>query len=280
MIYSIVKVSVVSLLLLSCSAAKNNAVKINKNLQVHTKVIAHRGAWKHTNTPQNSIAAFKEAIKMGCFGSEMDVQMTTDGYLVVNHDNDFKGTVIQKSTLSEVRKNKLSNGEEIPLLEDFLKIMQKQSNLKLVIEIKNSITGKQNAINTTRKIVDAVTRYKVASKVLYISFGWDICTELRRLQPGAIIKYLSDDKTPEQKKAAGLPGVDYHYSVLIKNPQYLCDGKKSGLESSTWVVDDRENMEWLIDQGINYITTDEPQMLFDLLKERINYRKESDQQRT
>ncbi|MDR2284538.1 MAG: glycerophosphodiester phosphodiesterase, partial [Sphingobacterium sp.] len=76
-----------------------------------TKIIAHRGAWKNTHAPQNSIAALQEAIKQEVWGSEFDVHMTKDGILVVNHDNDFYGIDIATSTYEELLVKKHPNGE-------------------------------------------------------------------------------------------------------------------------------------------------------------------------
>ena len=56
------------------------------------KVVAHRGYWNvngkwsgNSATPQNSLAAYQEADRQGFFGSEFDVNMTSDGGLVVCH---------------------------------------------------------------------------------------------------------------------------------------------------------------------------------------------------
>jgi glycerophosphoryl diester phosphodiesterase len=49
-------------------------------------VVAHRGAWKQKDIPENSIASLKHAIELNCTGSEFDVRMTADDILIVNHD--------------------------------------------------------------------------------------------------------------------------------------------------------------------------------------------------
>ena len=60
-----------------------------------TKVIAHRGAWKEFNLPENSIASLEKAIELKCDGAEFDVRRTLDGVLVVNHDPVYFGDTIQ-----------------------------------------------------------------------------------------------------------------------------------------------------------------------------------------
>ena len=54
-----------------------------------TQMIAHRGAWKNTKVPQNSLASLQEAVRLKAWGTEFDVHITKDDKLVVNHDNDF-----------------------------------------------------------------------------------------------------------------------------------------------------------------------------------------------
>ena len=89
---------------------------------------AHRGASKYF--PENTILAFKEAIKTGATGIELDVHKTKDNILVVIHDEDiqrtFKGKgLVKDMTLKELRSFKCRNinFEEnlecrLPTLED------------------------------------------------------------------------------------------------------------------------------------------------------------------
>jgi glycerophosphoryl diester phosphodiesterase len=56
-----------------------------------TYLIAHRGAHDHTkNTIENTLPAFRLAEQLGCWGIELDIQMTADHVLVVNHDPTLK----------------------------------------------------------------------------------------------------------------------------------------------------------------------------------------------
>lgn len=72
----------------------------------NNKIVAHRGAWKNTGAPQNSIASLENAIKLGCVGSEFDVRMTKDEVLVINHDAHYEGMDIEKTDYAElIKKN-------------------------------------------------------------------------------------------------------------------------------------------------------------------------------
>ena len=84
------------------------SVTINLMAQSDTKIIAHRGAWKEFNLPENSIAALQKAIALNCYGSEFDVRRTKDGVLVVNHDPTYFNDTIENHNYENLNKTKLS----------------------------------------------------------------------------------------------------------------------------------------------------------------------------
>lgn len=107
------RVFISALMLFIFTASFAQKFNWNKN-----QVIAHRGAWKKNNFPQNSIASLNEAVKLGCYGSEFDVWMTADNVLVINHDPEFQGLVIEKVNYADLLTKTMSNGEKIPTLEE------------------------------------------------------------------------------------------------------------------------------------------------------------------
>jgi glycerophosphoryl diester phosphodiesterase len=70
-------------------------------------VVAHRGAWKNTGHPQNSLASFRAAAEMGCHGSECDVHLTADDSLVVTHDVTYNGLEIEHAKYADLIKKPL-----------------------------------------------------------------------------------------------------------------------------------------------------------------------------
>ncbi len=102
-----------------------------------TQIIAHRGFWNtQLKTSENSIKALENAQKLKVYGSEFDVHMTKDGKLVINHDEHHGTMEISESNFSDLKKLKLSNGEELPTLRDYLKQCKKDKEVRLIIEIK------------------------------------------------------------------------------------------------------------------------------------------------
>lgn len=228
-------------------------------------VIAHRGAWKAKALPENSIASLKEAIRLGCYGTEFDVHMTNDGVLVVNHDAEFLGLPIEKSSYQELLNKKMSNGEQIPRLEEYLREGFKQHQTKLILEIKPSQAGLEMDLLLTTKTVKMVQEMRGEDAVDYISFSYDILKKVLELQPKARVAYLKGDVSLEQMKKDGFYGADYHYSVYKKG-EWFAEAKKLGLTINAWTVNDKENMQWLLDQRADFITTNEPEMLFELIR--------------
>ena len=71
-----------------------------------TKIFAHRGS-KGTH-PENTLTSFKEAVRVGSDGIELDVHLTKDGHLVVIHDETVDRTTngtgeIRNLTLAKIK---------------------------------------------------------------------------------------------------------------------------------------------------------------------------------
>lgn len=231
-----------------------------------TNVIAHRGAWKNKGLPENSIASLKHAIELGCYGSEFDVHLSADSIPFILHDHSIQGTHIEKTSSKELAKVKLSNGEPLPTLEAYLNAGKNQTKTKLILEIKSSSISKERSLELTRACVAMVKKVGVGSITEYIAFDFDVCLKVKELDPNALVSYLNGDKSPEELAAAGLNGFDYHFSILKKNEDWLTEAHKRNLTTNAWTVNDENTMRWLIDKKINYITTNEPEKLLELLK--------------
>jgi glycerophosphoryl diester phosphodiesterase len=232
---------------------------------IKTKIIAHRGAWKNTNLPQNSLGALNAAIEMRCFASECDIWMTADSVLVVNHDPHFYEMPIESTTYNELLSKKYPNGESIATLEQFLTIITKQKRTRLVLDIKPSKISKERSIVTAQKCYEMVVARKAEKIIDYILFDYDACLALEKLNPKANIAYLLGDKSPEQVANDGLWGIDYSYKIFEKNTDWLADAKRRMLTINVWTVNERALAESYINQQVDFITTDEPEMLLKMV---------------
>lgn len=259
---SIVKFTRLLVLVCLLSTLSREVMSQNKTTP---QVIAHRGAWKNTGVPENSIAALHHAIRLGCWGSEFDVHMSSDSIPYILHDHSIQGIHIEMTKSSDLDKVKLSNGEVLPTLEAYLQAGKNQTTTRLILEIKSSSISKERSFALTKKCVEMVNKTGLTELTDYIAFDFDVCMLIKKLAPNAHVQYLSGDKTPEQLAAAGLNGFDYHFSVLKRNEIWLVDAHNRKLTTNAWTVNDEETMRWLIAQNIGMITTNEPEKLIELL---------------
>jgi glycerophosphoryl diester phosphodiesterase len=255
-----------SILTLACFMVFAGSVMAQNFQWNKNPVIAHRGAWKASKIPQNSIASLKEAIRLKCHGAEFDVHQTKDGVLVVNHDNDYQGMVISNTMYQALKNHRLPNGERIPTLESYLKAGKKQRNTKLILEIKPARTPEQ-MMKVTDAVVAMVKRLNAEPWVEYISFDYSCLKRIVELDPSAKTAYLRGDVSAEKMKSDGLTGVDYNLAVY-KKEDWFTKTKNLGLTLNAWTVNGAEDMKWLLDNNADYITTDEPELLLDIISKR------------
>ena len=230
-----------------------------------TKVIAHRGYWDCEGSAQNSITALNKAHEVGVYGSEFDVLITADGIPVVNHNDSIQGFCIETSLYEEIKDLKLKNGEVLPTLEDYLIQGKQNKGTQLILEIKphKRVVNEDRAVTA---ILALVQKYQLEDHVEYISFSMNICKELIRRAPAAQVAYLRGEISPADLKVLGFTGLDYHYKVFEKNPTWIQEAKDAGLTVNVWTVDDPAVMQSMIEQNVDFITTDKPEQLKEIVK--------------
>ena len=231
------------------------------------KVIAHRGYWTAPESAQNSLASFTKADAVGVYGSEIDVWLTADNKLIVNHDRKYKGTDIdmEKSTAKEITAIVLPNGENIPTFDAYLKLVASKPDTRLILEMK-SLSDYNREDLAAEKIVRELKKYMVLERTDIIAFSINACLAFKKLLPDTRIYYLNGDLPPKSIKKLGLAGIDYSMGVLRKHPQWVKEAHELGLEVNVWTVDSEEDMKYFIGLGVDYITTDYPERLQALLK--------------
>lgn len=257
-------VILLSIFLLFSACVSTKPVIMNKITFADNSVVAHRGAWKNLGFPENSIASLKHAIELKCTGSEFDVRMTADGVLVINHDPHYNKLAIEESTYADLIKFKLSNGEKLPTLSEYIKAgMENNTSTKLVCEIKPSEISKERGQIIATKVVQLFKELHAQHMVDYISFDYDILKKIKALNPTVSTQYLEGNKSPEQLKADGITGADYHFSVFKAHPEWIESARKNNITLNAWTVNETADMDWLLANNFDFITTNEPELLFE-----------------
>ncbi|GEP96333.1 hypothetical protein CCY01nite_25930 [Chitinophaga cymbidii] len=228
------------------------------------KVVAHRGAFKNNAGSENSLTSLKDAIRIGCEGSEFDVWLSSDGVPVLSHDPHIGGKVVEETTLAELQKIELKNGDRVPTFEEYIQEAMKQNGTHMVLELKPSKKGR--AIELTQTCYNLIRKYQCQAWMLYISFDYDICKKLVELDPFAKVAYLNGEKSPAELKADKIWGLDYSMKAIDKDISILQTAKKAGITTNIWTVNDPAKMDEYLKAGVDYITTNEPEILLQKVK--------------
>lgn len=251
------------LLMVSCNKpTSEQTIKFADN-----PIVAHRGAWGTKNLPKNSIASLREAIRLECHGSEFDIRMTKDEVVIVTHDKDYNNLIIEDATYKELAEKKLPNGEMLPTLKAFLLAgMENNTTTGFVLEIKPTATKERNIL-LTDKVLALVKEIKAEKYVVgYISFGLDILKRIVEVAPGVKTQYLDGSKSPEYLKENGITGVDYLIYKLKIKPETIKSAKEIGITLNGWTANEIEDIDWLLANQFDYITTDFPEIVYERMK--------------
>ena len=229
-----------------------------------SKVIAHRGYWNTDGAAQNSIASVQNAIDNKFYGAEIDVYITQDDHLVVNHDPTINGINIENSNFDDIKDQVLSNGETISELKDILELFKDPAvTTKLIIEIKQHSTSERGiaaaeAVMNEVAFIETSEEVYMPDRVEYISFGLDICQAIADFDDVAKVAYLNGDKSPQELYDLGIKGLDYTLDRYTSNPTWIQEAKDLGLTTNVWTINDTNDMIKCNNLGIDFITTDNP----------------------
>ena len=147
------------------------------------EIIAHRGGLAYE--PENTLAAFRNAINQGVDRLEFDVQMTKDGALVVIHDETVDRTTdgtgaVRDMTLEQIRSLDAGHGERIPTFQEVLDLA-KASGIKILPETKSAhlYPGMEE------KLLQALEQAGYVDRTVIQSFEPASLEKLHRLDPQA-----------------------------------------------------------------------------------------------
>ena len=250
-------------LLTACGGAKQPS---------QPEIIAHRGFWNTAGSAKNSISALSNAIESGCFGSEFDVWVTADGVPVVFHDaRTGTGIEIQSATCDSLMRGAelLANGERIPTLEEYLAAWN-HAPTKLILELKSH----RDAAADDRAagiVLEKLRGFGVApAEIEYIAFSRHAVRAFVDRDCGSPVAYLNGDLSPaEAREQLGASGIDYQMNVLREHPEWIAQAHDLGMTVNVWTVVSPEDMRWFIDSGVDYITTDAPDILAGEIQNKL-----------
>ena len=185
---------------------------------------AHRGIYDNKEIPENSIAAFEAAMGAG-FGIELDVHLSSDGDVMVFHDDNLLRMCGEDTKLSELRGAELSwrrlAGTEhtLPLMTDVLNAVK--GRVPILIELKGATTDTSLCENLARVMQYYDGKYCVQSFNPFL-LGW-----FKKHAP-RVSRGLLYTNFMKQKDGGFLKSFSLTYMLLnvIARPDFIaCDQK-------------------------------------------------------
>ena len=294
----------VTLILLLCLCSFTSFGQIDQILkQLHDPndknimVTAHRGDWR--DAPENSLEAYKRAIELGVDVIEIDLNKTSDGVIVVMHDETIDRTTDGRGkpseyTLTELKKFHLKNGlgrvtkHTIPTLEEVMILAKGKVLVNLDKSypyyneayqiLKKTGTLNQAIFKTDQPYLNVRSKYgKLLDSIVFmpvVSLG----------KPGArqIINEYQEQVKPI---AFELIFQSDTSGILAKNGFIKSHGSKiwinalwaslNGGHEDDLAVDEgntKDSWDWLISHGATMIQTDWPRELLSYLRKRSLHR--------
>lgn len=226
----------------------------------HTlEITAHRGA--SARYPENTMAAFRGALELGADWAELDVQQTRDGKIVVLHDPDTLRTTgvagnVWNMTYEQVARLDAGShfsrefaGEPIPLLSEVAEFAR-DTGLRLNIELKP--TGHETDFE--QGVIDIVKDCGIADRCVITSQVYRVLERVKACDESITTVYVTSLAYGNVDR---LSAAD-HFSVRSTSitPQLVSRLHSQGKQIYAWTVNNRNNINRMIDQNVDNIITD------------------------
>ncbi len=232
-------------------------------------VTAHRGA--SGLAPENTMAAVLKAVEIGADFSEIDVQETRDGVVILLHDTNLARTTGVNRNIWEAPYDSLNGldagswfkpefkGEPIPTLSSVMDSVN--GKMKLNIELK--MNGHQQQL--AERVVKLIEEKAFRSNCILTSFDFEIIDKVRQLNKNIRVGYIFRE-LPQDKDvfSANVDILSANWELVDKN--FVKTAQAHNKEVHVWTVNEAAEMKRLIDLGVNSIITDRPDILVGLLQ--------------
>jgi len=254
-LYSSILAAYLALALFVSYAANDQLVYVKWSVLLS----AHRGDTQVA--PENSLEAVRSSVAQSIDAVEIDVQLTKDGVVVLNHDYNLQRMAGVPKRVSELnyeevaRLNIAKAGGEadeivrIPMLSEVLAEVQGKS--KLIVDLKPYGSGEELA----NHVVALIEQFDMVQDCYIQSFDRLTLQQIRSLNPdikiGQILYFALGDLS--------LLDVDFYTIEQVMLTKQLVErAHKKGREVWVWTVNSERNLKEVLKFEIDGIITDYP----------------------
>ncbi|RKR09797.1 glycerophosphoryl diester phosphodiesterase [Flavobacterium sp. 90] len=222
--------------------------------------IGHRGAAGYE--PENTLKSFQKALDLNADGIELDVHLSSDGHIVVIHDETIDRTTNGKGfvntlSLSELKSVLIDGKLEIPTLIEVFDLIDKKCLIN--IELKGA--------NTSGKVVALIEEY-ISDKnwnydnFIISSFEWNYLEEVHNLNPKIAIGVLTEedlDKALAFAETIKARAINPDFQLLtLENTKNI---QEKGFQVLSWTVNTIEDIQKIKSYNVDGIISDFPDRL-------------------
>ena len=196
------------------------------------RLVAHRGFYTTPGSDENTISSLINAQQLGVYGVEFDVNRTSDGELIVVHGPKVGDRLdAQRDTYAEISRE-----------------LKKHKTPEIETRI-------------VEEIVSLCKKLNMLDQMEFTSFSEHACREFRRLAPQNKTLYISNSLwTPINADVAKKEGFQLSYSmyVFMNRPELIDRMNEIGVESTLWIVDNPEVVDWAVKHNVGFISSNFP----------------------
>jgi glycerophosphoryl diester phosphodiesterase len=225
-------------------------------------IIGHRGA--SAMAPENTMAAFREAIAAGSDGIEFDVRLTRDGVPVIIHDSTLRRTTSLPHRIADLTWSQLASlNVGVPSLEQLFALFE-ENDLGLYLEMKSDSPLEREPL--AEACCRLINQYSFNARVFVECFDLPALEIVKKIapeiktaalfEPGFNPSVLSDQRILNRATEIGASALALHHRLARRS--LVQKTRDAGLTVAVWTVDDPTWIERARSMGIDALITNNP----------------------
>lgn len=238
---------------------------------------AHRGgaAYPPNIGRENTLAAFQAALDLGVTHLETDVHVTADGELVALHDDhldrvcDRTGAVADLA-LPEVLRARIG-GEPVPTLREVLDLpafinidIKAPGGVRPLVSLLEEM-GAEGQVCVGSFSNTSLWRFRLFTRGRVATSAGRLGVIALRLLPSGLTRWVHSPAQAYQVPHRVNVGP---FTLTVVTSRFVRDAHRDGAQVHVWTIDDPQEMNELLDLGVDGIVSDRPDLLCEILRAR------------
>lgn len=230
-------------------------------------VFAHRGG--SALAPENTVDAFANGLSLGADGIELDVHLSRDGVVVVNHDATVDRTTKGRGAVAALTAAELAR-LDVPALGD---VLTRFRDVRVIVELK------VNTAELASAVVDVVRRADAVDRVCLGSFGLRVLRAARALEPAIATSAAREEVRwalygswigwPMRRRTyVGFQVPELAGTTRVVSRRFVDAAHRAGHGVQVWTVDTEDAARRLLGWGVDALITDRPDVVVPVVRDR------------